>query len=190
MIECNYKQKRKGGTTATVKCMYANYVFNRSECEEVIDIIEGAKNIWIKDLPPLFKGMMIEKFEEIIDRMFDGEEEIGKIDCTLAIEDVIIPAVETVFENLRNEKLKNLLSKFVCEVDNSTLYDALESKIAERERKERLKKSYDTKEDALADGVESPFEYHCWECGKTFWAEWRSNYSPAAICPTCETENR
>lgn len=176
--------------TARVKDMYANYVFNRDECEDIIDIIESAKSVWIKDLPPLFRGMMIGKFEEILDRMFEGEEETGEIDCELAVQDVIIPAVETVCENLESEKLKNLLSKFVCEVDNSTLYDVLKSRISEKQRKERLKKSYETKEAAIADGIENPFEYHCWECGKTFWAEWRSNYSPAAVCPICETENR
>lgn len=170
--------------------MYAYYKFNRDECEEIIDVIERAKNIWIKDLPPLFAGIIIDKIEEIIDKEFDGEEENGKISYEMAVEDVIIPSVELVFDNLKDEKLKNLLSKFVFEVDGSTLYDALIRKIEERERKQRLRKSYNTKEEAIENGIENPFEYHCWECGKTFWAEWRSNYSPAAVCLICGTENR
>ena len=169
--------------------MYITYKFNKSECEEIIPVIEKALYIWIKDLPPQFRGMMIGRFEEIIEKTFIDDEKEGWIDSEFAIENLIIPAVMTVCD-LKNEKLKNLLEKFVSDLDGSTLYDALKSKIRQKERNEKLKKSYKTKEQAIADGIENPLKYNCWECGKTFWAKWRSNYSPAAVCPVCETENR
>lgn len=170
--------------------MYEYYKYNKDECIEVSYIIEKAKNIWIKNLPPRFQGSLIEEFEEILEYMFESDGEIGKISYEMAVRDVVIPAVEVVFDNLKDKKLESLLSKFVLDVDGSTLYDALKSKIEERERQEQLKKSYSTKEEAVKNGIENPSEYHCWECGKTFWAEWRSNYSPAATCPFCYTENR
>lgn len=170
--------------------MYAEYTFNKEECKGIKRIIEKAKNIWIKDLPPLFQGILIGEFEEIVKKMFDGESEVGKIDYELAIQDVIIPAVETACNNLENKNLKELLSKFVCDFDNSTLYDVLKSRIAEKQRNEQLKKSYETREAAIADGIENPFEYHCWECGRVFWAEWRSKYHPPAVCPVCDVDTR
>lgn len=170
--------------------MYEFYRFNKEECEEIADIIRAATDIWTKDLPPLFRGTLVEETENIIDRMFDGENEIGEISCKLAIEDVIIPAVKMIFKDLKNEKLKILLSKFICETDGSTLYKVLEDEVLKKEREEILTKSYKTKENALLAGLENPVKYHCWECGNVFWAEWRSKYSSPAICPVCGTEDR
>lgn len=171
--------------------MYESYRFNKDECEKIIAIIDKATEIWTKDLPPLLCGTVIEEIEKITDRMFeDNGEEIGKIDCELAIKDIIIPAVKVACKDLRNKELKTLLSNFVCDFDGSTLYKVLESEILKKEAEEMLSKSYNTREMAVAVGMENPTEYYCWECGKKFWAEWRSKYSSPAICPICQKEVR
>lgn len=59
----------------------------------------------------------------------------------------------------------------------------------ELERNAQLAKTYDTREEAVADGVRWPYEYHCYSCGCSFWAEWRSRYSPSPKCPICLNED-
>ena len=47
-------------------------------------------------------------------------------------------------------------------------------------------KVFATEEAAKRSGVEYAVRYTCDECGSQFWAMWRSKYSPAPVCPTCE----
>lgn len=68
----------------------------------------------------------------------------------------------------------------VCE----NLFDRLK---AEQERRDKLMKSYSTLEEAKGDI--DPTEYNCMECGASFYAEYRSKYSPAPRCPICGTQD-
>lgn len=50
-----------------------------------------------------------------------------------------------------------------------------------RDREKDLFKSWLTKEEVDGDVT----EWHCHECGTTFYAKYRSKYSPAPVCPAC-----
>lgn len=54
-----------------------------------------------------------------------------------------------------------------------------------KEYKNMLKKTFGNKEDAIKYGIEHPMKYDCQECGATFYAAWRSNYSENPDCPIC-----
>lgn len=171
------------------------YSYKKDECENMIDILQCAQDVWCKNLPEgILRGSVAEKIHEVEEKLFGDEKETGEISDIIA-DDILIPAIEAVYSNkeiFETEELERLCMSFTCTFDGEklTLYDRLKSKIAKREREERLGRTFDTKEEAIKDGIEEPFEYRCWECGKSFWAQWRSDYSPAAICPICSTENR
>ena len=58
----------------------------------------------------------------------------------------------------------------------------------------RMKKTFQTKENALINGLQHPMEYTCYECGATYWAEKRiSDYSKSLYgiptCPICDVDD-
>ena len=170
--------------------MYTGYNFNKDECEDIINIIREAGSIWSKNLPLYLSTIINEEIEEIIEKEFDGDDVNGYIFCE-TVDDLIIPAIKIVYSDQIDSKLKDLLCKFVLDINKKeTLYTTLLDSIKNDERIKRLKKSYCTEKEAIENGIENPFEYSCWECGVKFYAEWRSDYSPAAICPICGTSNR
>lgn len=64
------------------------------------------------------------------------------------------------------------------------LWDRVRSEI---ERNAKLMLSYTSLEEAKKNI--DPTEYHCEECGTTFYAEYRSKHSVAPRCPVCEIQD-
>lgn len=164
----------------------ARFEITEKAMQDAHSAMELAFRAQIKNLPELFQA----NFEEYIKDFFEetGIKYEGKWSFSYdTVMDTFLPLLAYGYKNgiCSKEKLNNFI---FCADDSNDNGKTLWELYTEKEAREaELRVSYRTENEAKENGIETPCEYKCCECGAKFFAVYRSKYSAPPVCPVCDT---